>query len=100
MCSNIQSHNKAYDTVDHSFLLGAMEAVGAGPQLRSWVQLLLSNAQAWAMISGFKSRRVRMEAGVRQGYPLATLLYLFVAQAQLCWLRSQEVGLNPNSITL
>jgi len=35
-----------------------------------------------------------MEAGVRQGCPLAPLLYLFVAQALLCWLRSQEVGIR------
>jgi hypothetical protein len=37
---------KAYDTVDRGFLLGAMQAMGAGAQLRSWVQLLLSNTQA------------------------------------------------------
>ncbi|GLI70578.1 hypothetical protein VaNZ11_015502, partial [Volvox africanus] len=57
---------KAYDTVDRNFLMGAMEAMGAGPQLCSWTRILLSNTRARAMMNGFKSRLVKMEAGVRQ----------------------------------
>ncbi|GIL74463.1 hypothetical protein Vretifemale_4431, partial [Volvox reticuliferus] len=53
---------KAYDTVDRNFLLGAMEAMGAGPQLCRWTRLLLSNTRARAMMNGFKSRLVKMEA--------------------------------------
>ncbi|GIL55468.1 hypothetical protein Vafri_11032 [Volvox africanus] len=85
---------KAYDTVDREFLLSAMEAMGVGPQFYSWTQLLLSNTQARAMINGFRSRRVKMEAGVRQGCPLAPPLYLFVGQALLSWLKSQDVGIR------
>ncbi|GLI70416.1 hypothetical protein VaNZ11_015193 [Volvox africanus] len=85
---------KAYDTVDRNFLMGAMEAMGAGPQLCSWTRILLSNTRARAMVNGFKSRLVKMEAGVRQGCPLAPLLYLFVAQALFSWLKSQEIGLR------
>ncbi|GLI61898.1 hypothetical protein VaNZ11_004415 [Volvox africanus] len=85
---------KAYDTVDRNFLMGAMEAMGAGPQLCSWTRILLSNTRARAMMNGFKSRLVKMEAGVRQGCPLAPLLYLFVAQALFSWLKSQQIGLQ------
>ncbi|GLI67047.1 hypothetical protein VaNZ11_011236 [Volvox africanus] len=65
---------KAYDTVDCNFLMGAMEVMGAGPQLCSWTRILLSNTRARAMMNGFKSRLVKMEAGVRQGCPLAPQL--------------------------
>ena len=37
------------------------------------------------MVNGFKSQQHTFHAGVRQGCPLSPRLYLFVAQALLCW---------------
>ena len=93
---------KAYDTLDRDFLYEAMEAMGAGAGLLTWTKLLLSDTQAVAMVNGFRSRSVRMEAGVRQGCPLAPLLYLFAAQALLTWLQHQGVGIStsPSDPTL
>ena len=40
-------------------------------------------------INGWVSRKVLFTSGVRQGCPLAPLLYLFVAQALLSWLKAE-----------
>ena len=85
---------KAYDSLDRKFLFEAMEAMGAGPGLLSWSRLLLSATASRAVVNGFLSDRVALTAGVRQGCPLAPLLYLFAAQALLCWLQHNRVGIR------
>ena len=85
---------KAYDTLDRDFLFAVMDALGAGPGLLAWSRLLLSNTQSCALVNGHRSPLVPFAAGVRQGCPLAPLLYLFAAQALLSWLQHCEVGLR------
>ena len=85
---------KAYDSLDRQFLLEAMEAMGAGQGLLSWTSLLLSDTASRALVNGFVSDRVALTAGVRQGCPLAPLLDLFTAQALLCWLQHNRVGIR------
>ena len=85
---------KAYDTVHRDFLVGSMAELGASEQLCQWVRTLLSNTQAQALVGNRLSQPVAMAAGVRQGCPLAPLLYLFVAQALLSWLKRCGVGIR------
>ena len=46
---------KAYDTVDRSFLLQVMGAMGAGGGMAAWVRTLLSDTQAMAVVNGHVS---------------------------------------------
>ncbi|KXZ56111.1 hypothetical protein GPECTOR_2g993 [Gonium pectorale] len=85
---------KAYDTIDRSVLFALMERMGVGPGFLAWAQLLLMDTLAVASVNGYLSRVVRLHAGVRQGCPLAPLLYLFVAYALLCWLQERGVGVG------
>ena len=85
---------KAYDTVDRGFLLEVMRRLGAGPVLLKWVRLLLSGTTARALVMGQLSRLTTFHAGVRQGCPLAPLLYLFVAQSLLAFLKARGVGMD------
>jgi hypothetical protein len=85
---------KAYDTVDRGFLLAAMAALGVGPVFLGWVRRLLANTRARALVNGFLSRPVAFAAGVRQGCPLAPLLYLCVGQALYCFLVERDLGVT------
>ena len=82
---------KAYDTINRDFLLRIMDTVGAGPGLQKWVTTILSNTSASANVNGFVSPLFDYETGVRQGCPLAPALYLFIAWALLCWLKTCPV---------
>ena len=67
-----------------------MLAMGVGDAFVRWVMLLLGpDTTACAVLNGFKSDKVCFEAGVRQGCPLAPLLYLFVGEALLRFMKAQ-----------
>jgi len=85
---------KAYDTVDRGFLLEVMRRLGASEALLMWVGLLLRDTTASALVMGQVSRLATFEAGVRQGCPLAPLLYLFIGQALLRFLQHRGFGLD------
>ena len=84
---------KAYDTVDRDFLLRAVERCGLGEGFATWVRLLLTNTRTCARVGASLSAAEQVLAGVRQGCPLAPLLYLLVAQALLRLLKRRGFGL-------
>ena len=85
---------KAYDTIDRGFLFAVMRRLGVGGQFLSIVRLLLTRTSSRARVNGALSASYLSHAGVRQGCPLATLLYLFVGQALQRWLRHQGLGVR------
>lgn len=85
---------KAYDTVDRGFLLEIMRTLGLGAGFLNWAHLLLTNTRAAALVNGHLSKPTRFWAGVRQGCPLAPLLYLCLGQALLRFLERRGVGID------
>ena len=85
---------KAYDTLDRDFLYAAMAALGCGAAFVAMVRRLLTDTTARAHVNGYTSTLAAFEAGVRQGCPLAPLLYLFFAQGLLALLRARGVGID------
>ncbi|KAL4856066.1 Transposon TX1 uncharacterized protein [Chlorella vulgaris] len=84
---------KAYDTIDREFLFSAMDALGVGAGFLTLTRLLLADTRSRAMVNGFTSTPAAFLAGVRQGCPLAPLLYLFIAQALLRLLKARGIGI-------
>lgn len=91
---------KAYDTIDREFLYAVLDTLGAGAGFLGWVKLLLTDTRASAMVNGCLSNPEQFRAGVRQGCPLAPLLYLFVALALLHLLKAKGVGIQAAGLHL
>lgn len=71
---------KAFDRVDHSFMLRVLNKFGFGPSFCRWVELFYTGAFSRILINGALSRRVYLRRGVRQGCPLSPLLYVLVSE--------------------
>ena len=91
---------KAYDTVNRDFLFAVLEALGVGAGFLRWVQLLLHDTGAYALVNGFLSSKYAYTAGVRQGCPLSPQLYLCVAQAMLSYLKHKGFGVTVDGHTI
>lgn len=92
--------HKAYDTIDRGFLFSAMRTLGLGDGFVAMVHRLLAGTRACAVVNGHVSTPAATAAGVRQGCPLAPLLYLFVAQALLRFLSARGFGIPVAGRTL
>ncbi|MBV5331928.1 reverse transcriptase family protein, partial [bacterium] len=86
---------KASDTIDRKFLFRIMECLGFGDAFLNIVQIILpEQTYSKASVNGFASKPEPFYAGVRQGCPLAPLLYLFIAEALFRFLKSEGLGIT------
>ena len=71
---------KAFDCVDHEFMLRVLKKFGSGPSFCHWVGICYGRAFSRILINGSLSSPVYLYCGVRQGCPLSPLLYVLVSE--------------------
>ena len=64
---------KAFDSINHSFLMCELKKFGFGNEFRKWIQILMENLES-CVINGGKT--TPYETGTRQVDPISA--YLFV----------------------
>ena len=67
---------KAYDSLDHSYINNTLRAYNFPEKFISQVTLLNSNLQAQVQVNGFMSNRFDIERGVKQGDALSCSLFI------------------------
>lgn len=72
---------KAYDTVEWTFLLDSMEKMGFGEKWIKWIKTCLQSATMSVLINGSPTKEFGMGKGLRQEDPLAPFLFLIVAES-------------------
>ena len=67
---------KAFDLVNHLFLITALEKYGSKEDFIKWIQIIIQNQEHCIISGGTATNYFKLERGTRQGGPI--LAYLFI----------------------
>ena len=65
---------KAFDSINHSFMICVLKNFGLGNGFRKWIQILLKNPESCVINGG------KLERGTRQGDPILTYLFIIALE--------------------
>ena len=56
---------KAFDLVDHSFLLAVLQKYGFGERFLKWIQILIKNQESYVVNGGIATKFFGLDRGAR-----------------------------------
>ena len=87
---------KAFNSVNHTFLISTLERYGFGNRFVRWVKFLLKNQESCIINGGNTTKYFKLEKGTRQGDPISAYLFILVLEILfLCIKENKNIkGLN------
>ena len=82
---------KAFDSLDHKFLISALKKFGFGQNFTSWIEIILKNQESCVINSGTTTKYFKLNRGACQGDPISA--YLFILAFEILFLLIKE---NPH----
>lgn len=72
---------KAFDRVEHKYLIDVMERFGFGENFLNWIKCLYTDITSCVKVNGFLTEDFKITRSIRQGCPMSALLYTIVSEA-------------------
>ncbi|CAM2108997.1 unnamed protein product [Caretta caretta] len=91
---------KAFDRVDHGYLLGTLQAFGFRSQFVSFLWVLYASTECLVRLNWTLTEPVSFGRGVQQGCPLSGQLYALAIKPFLCLLHRRLTGLVLRELEL
>ena len=81
---------KAFDSVDHSFLLAVLQKYGFGERFLKWIQILIKNQESCVVNGGITTKFFSLDRGARQGDPISAFLFILALEVFFVLLKSNN----------
>ena len=81
---------KAFDTLEWSFIVKTLHYYNFGPSFILWVKTFYSNASSTIQNNGWSSEFFPLSCGVRQGCPLSPYLFILCAEVLGSAIRKEQ----------
>ena len=81
---------KAFDSLDHRFLLTVLRTFNFGPSFIQWIRTFNSNVSSCVINNGFATSSFSVDRGVRQADPLSPLLFILSLEILACSIRQND----------
>ena len=66
---------KAFDTLDHKFLISVLKKFGFGQNFVSWIEIILKNQESCVINGGTTTNYFKLNRGARQGDLISAYLF-------------------------
>ena len=81
---------KAFDSLDHDFLILTLEKYGFGKNFILWVKILLRDQESCVINGVTTTKYFSLGGGARQGDPISTILFILALETLSLALQTME----------
>ena len=81
---------KAFDKVDHEFLIKTLRAFNFGERMIHFIQNIYTDIKGKVINNGYLTEDIHIGRGIRQGCPLSLPLYVMVAEVLAIQVRKKQ----------
>ena len=87
---------KAYDSLDYTFLISVLKKFGFGNSSVYWIETLISKQESWVINGGNTTQYFHLERGACQGDPISAYIFILALEVLLFLVRNNKdiEGLN------
>ena len=71
---------KAFDSLDHNFLISTLEIYGFGQNFILWVKMLLNDKESCVINDGKTTNYFMLRRGACQGDPVSVILFILALE--------------------
>ena len=82
---------KAFDSVDHTFLFSVLQCIGFENEFLDWLKVLHKNQESCVINGGVTTGYFKLNRGCRQGDPISAYLFIIIMEIFFTMIKN-----NPN----
>ena len=95
-------YEKAFDSLDHDFVVQCLVKYNFGPELIQWIKLFYNDINTIIINNGHFSEPIAIQRGVKQGCPLSTTLFILSIEILSNYIEKNEniKGIKVNDLDI